>query len=128
MVVAVSPAHELAQVERIPIQKLWQYRSLVVHWGTAFAAYIRSLRQMGHAQGSLVRVPLAVALPMAQQADTVVFLPKRLTAVSKLTILDVPGFQFDWDAVLLTRPGRTLTVLEQSFVDMVATVWKSNAP
>lgn len=128
MVVAVSPKHELALEKNIPIQTLWQYRSLVVHWGTAFTAYIRSLRQMVHAQGSLVRVPLAVALPMAQQTDTVVFLPKRLTAVSKLAILDVPGFQFDWDAVLLTRPGRTPTVLEQSFVDMVATVWKSGAP
>ncbi len=128
MVVAASPEHELANVTSIPIQKLWLYRSLVVHWGTAFAAYIRSLRQMGHAKGSMVRVPLAVALPMAQQMDTVIFLPKRLTTVSNLTILDVPGFQFDWDAVLLTRPGRTLTVLEQSFVDMVATVWKTGAP
>lgn len=128
MVVAAAPEHALAGVKGIPIKELWQYRTLVVHWGSAFAAYIRSLRQVGQAKGAMVRVPLAVALPMAQQMDTIIFLPRRLTAVSGLTILDVPGFQFDWDAVLVTRPGRTLTILEQSFVDMVAVVWQSSNP
>ncbi|MCZ7674402.1 MAG: hypothetical protein M5U34_48360 [Chloroflexi bacterium] len=40
----------------------------------------------------------------------------------------MPAFQFDWDAVLLTRPNRSLTTLEQTFVDIVSAVWYSNQP
>lgn len=128
MVVAAAPAHPLTQVEDVKLAQLWRYRPLVIHWGTAFDAYIASLRQMSRTKVGTIRVPLAVALQMAQQPDTVTFMPRRLTAVSGLTELDVPAFRFDWDAVLVTRPGRSLTVLEQSFVDIVADVWQASEP
>jgi len=128
MVVAVSPRHELVNETAVSVPQLWQYQPLIVHWGNAFDAYIASLRQVSGADGATVRVPLAAALPMAQQPNTVTFLPRRLAAVSGLTALDVPDFQFDWDAIVVTRPGRSLTVLEQSFVDIVTAVWQSSEP
>ena len=123
MVVAVIPGHPLVTASRVPLSQLWQYRLLIIHWGTAFDAYIESLQQISNIWAPTVRVPLAAALPMAQQPDTVTFLPRRLAAVSQLVELDVPDFHFDWDAVLVTRPGRTLTDLEQAFVNIVAAVW-----
>jgi DNA-binding transcriptional LysR family regulator len=123
MIVAAAPNHPLATATAVPIYQLWQYRALVIHWGTAFEAYIRSLRQMSSTTAALVRVPLAVALPMARQPNTVTFLPSRLQKMSGLVAVDVPGFQFDWDTVLVTRAGRSLTTLEQSFVDTVTAVW-----
>ncbi len=126
--ISYRSATGLTAVSAIPINQLWQYRALVIHWGSAFDAYIGSLRQIHPVTKPLVKLPLAVALPMSRQADTVTFLPKRLTAVSNLIVLDVPDFQFGWDVILATRQGRTLAVLEQSFVDMVATVWHSSQP
>ena len=123
MVVAVIPGHPLVTASRVPLSQLWQYRLLIIHWGTAFDAYIESLQQISNIWAPTVRVPLAAALPMAQQPDTVTFLPRRLAAVSQLVELDVPDFHFDWDAVLVTRPSRTLTDLEQAFVNIVAAVW-----
>ena len=123
MVVAVIPGHPLATARRIRLNQLWQYRLLIIRWGKAFDAYIESLQQISNTWAPTLRVPLAAALPMAQQPDTVTFLPRRLAAVSQLVELDVPDFHFDWDAVLVTRPGRTLTALEQAFVDTVADVW-----
>jgi DNA-binding transcriptional LysR family regulator len=128
MIAAVSPAHELAGETAVPITKLWQYQLVIIHWGAAFDAYIASLGQMSNSRGATVRVPLPAALPMARQPNTITFLPRRLAAVSGLAILDMPSFQFDWDAAVLTRPGRTLTMLEQSFVDIVDTVWHSSQP
>ncbi|HEX6384318.1 MAG TPA: LysR family transcriptional regulator [Anaerolineae bacterium] len=126
MVVAAAQGHPLAEIARIPLNQLWQYRLLIIHWGKAFDAYIESLQQISRTLALTVRVPLAAALPMAQQPDTVTFLPRRLAAVSQLVELDVPEFHFDWDVVLLTRPGRSLTALEQAFVDTVAAVWEGN--
>ncbi|RMH00959.1 MAG: LysR family transcriptional regulator [Chloroflexi bacterium] len=129
MVVATSPLHPLAHAKGIPVQRLWDFQILIIHWGAAFDAYIESLRQMsGGGMHSVVRVPLAAALPMARQPNTVTFVPRRLTAVSGLVPLDVPDFHFPWDAVLLTRHGRLLTPLEQAFVDTVSAVWYSHQP
>jgi DNA-binding transcriptional LysR family regulator len=125
MIVAVTPEHPLAQRSNIPVGELWPYQSLIIHWGRAFDTYIESLRQMSNALGPTVRVPLAAALPMARQPNTITFLPRRLAAVSGLVELHVPSFRFDWDAVVITRPGRTLTILEQAFVDIVSAVWHS---
>ena len=128
MVVAATPEHPLAQVEGISLAALWQYQKLVIHWGDAFDAYLETLQQMTNKSGPIIRVPLAAALPMARRPNSITFLPRRLTAVSNLIELHVPQFQFDWDAVLLTRPNRTLTTLEQTFVDTVSAVWYSSQP
>jgi DNA-binding transcriptional LysR family regulator len=123
MVVAVSPNHELVGQTAVSIPQLWQYQPIIIHWGRAFEAYIASLRQMSKADGATVRVPLAAALPMARQPHTITFLPRRVTAVSGLVELPVPEFQFGWDAILATRSGRTLSPLEQGFIDVVTAVW-----
>lgn len=123
MVVAVSPEHELVGETAVSLPQLWQYQPIIIHWGRAFDAYLASLRQMSGADGATVRVPLAAALPMARQPHTVTFLPRRVTAVSGLIELPVPEFQFGWDVIVATRPGRTLSPLEQGFVDLVTAVW-----
>ncbi len=123
MVVAVAPSNPLASETAVSIKQLWQFQPLIIHWGVAFNAYIKSLRQMDNAQGPTLSVPLAAALPMAQQTNSVTFLPSRLAAVSELTILTIPDFKFDWDAIVLTRSGRTLTALEESFVKIIDAVW-----
>ena len=123
MVVAVSPEHELVGETAVPLTSLWQYQPIIIHWGRAFEAYITSLRQMSGAEGAAVRVPLAAALPMARQPHTITFLPRRVTAVFGLVELPVTEFQFGWDALVATRPGRTLLPLEQAFVDVVTAVW-----
>jgi len=128
MVVAGRPAHELADVSGIPIDKLWDYQLLVIHWGPAFDAYLASLQQVSQVNRPLVRVPLAAALPMAQQPRTITFLPRRLALVSGLVELDVPDFQFDWDVVLMTRTGRDLTELEQAFLALVTAEWQTSQP
>ena len=123
MVVVVAPSNPLVGETAVSIKQLWQFQPLIIRWGVAFDAYISSLRQMSGARGPTLHVPLAAALPMAQQPNTVTFLPSRLAAVSELTVLDVPDFKFDWDALALTRAGRTLTALETSFVEIVDAVW-----
>ena len=123
MVVAVSPTHELVGETAVSIPQLWNYQPIIIHWGRAFDAYIASLRQMSGAEGAAVRVPLAAALPMARQPQTITFLPRRVAAVFGLVELPVPKFQFGWDAIVATRHGRALTPLEQGFVDMVTAVW-----
>ena len=127
MVVAVAPSNPLAQQTAVSIAQLWQFQPLIIHWGAAFDAYIKSLRQMSGAKGSILSVPLAAALPMAQQTNSVTFLPYRLAAVSELSILNVQEFSFDWDAIVLTRSGRTLTALEESFVKIIDAVWHQTA-
>ena len=128
MIVAVRPAHELAGESAVPIDKLWDYQLLVIHWGQAFDAYLASLQQVSQVKRPLARVPLPAALPMAQQPRTITFLPHRLALVSGLVQLDVPDFQFDWDVVLMTRIGRELTALEKAFVDLVTAVWHTSQP
>lgn len=126
MVVAVNSNHELAAVTDIPVSRIWRYQTLIIHWGTAFTAYVDSLRQMTPATGAAIRVPLASALPMMVEPHAITFLPRRLTAVSGLVELDVPDFQFSWDTLLVTRLGRPLTALEQAFVDVVLAAWSSS--
>lgn len=123
MVVAVSPDHELVGETAVALASLWHYQPIIIHWGRAFDAYLASLRQMSGTEVAAVRVPLAAALPMARQPQTITFLPRRVTAVSGLVELPVAEFQFSWDAVVATRPGRALTSLEQAFVDVVTAVW-----
>lgn len=128
MTAAVSPAHPLAGKADVPVSDIWPYRVLLIHWGSTFRAYIESLRQMSPNPGPLVRLPLAGALPMAQQPDTVTFMPRRLVTPSGLTEVHLRAFSFNWDVALLTRPGRSLSNLEQAFVDIVNRVWLASAP
>jgi DNA-binding transcriptional LysR family regulator len=123
MIVAVSQQHELAGSGPIPVSKLWQYQPLIIHWGDAFDAYVDSLRQMHDASGSTIRVPLAAALPMTRQPNTITFLPRRLAHASGLVVLELPEFRFDWDVALMSRPGHLLSNPEQAFVDTVSAVW-----
>ena len=123
MVVAVSPAHQLAGLSDVEIAQILRYRVLLIHWGPSFHAYIENLRQLNPESGPLIRLPLAGALPMAQQADTATFMPRRLVAPSGLVEVMVRDFAFSWDVALLTRPGRSLTFLEQEFLNIVTTVW-----
>lgn len=128
MVVAVNADHELSGETAVSITQLWQYQVLIIHWGSAFDGYIESLREADQAQGAVVRVPLAAALPMARQPHTVTFLPRRLAAVSGLVELNVPEFSFDWDVVLAMRPGYIPTPVEQRFIEIVNTVWQESSP
>lgn len=128
MVVAVSPEHPLAGDTAVSSAQLWQYQLIIIHWGAAFDAYLESLRQMNEMVGPTVRVPLPAALPMAQLPNSVTFLPRRLVAVSNLVELPLADFQFDWDAIVITRRERELTELEQSFIDIVTAVWQTSQP
>jgi DNA-binding transcriptional LysR family regulator len=129
MIVAVAPDNPLAKATAVPVAELWRYRLLLISWGPAFDAYMESIRPANEeASGPTVRVPLAAALPMAHQPNTVTFLPRRLAAASGLAAVDVPGIPFPWDVVLITRPGRTLLPLEHAFMDIVSTVWQSSEP
>lgn len=128
MTVAVSPLHQLASGRDVPLSEIWSYRQLLIHWGQSFHSYIESLRQMSQGTGPLIRLPLASALPMARQPDTITFMPRRLVAASGLAEVQVLDFSFDWDVVLMTRPGRSLTHLEKEFVGIVSDVWQSSAP
>jgi DNA-binding transcriptional LysR family regulator len=123
MVVAVAPAHELAGLSDVAIAHILRYRVLLIHWGPSFHAYIENLRQLNPESGPLIRLPLAGALPMAQQPDTATFMPRRLVAPSGLVEVKVRDFSFSWDVALMTRPGRSLTFLEQEFLNIVTAVW-----
>ncbi|MBP7998647.1 MAG: LysR family transcriptional regulator [Chloroflexi bacterium] len=123
MIVAVSPEHPLANQQNVALGELWQYRLVLINWGKAFDTHIESLRQMVTDPGPMLRVPLAAALPMARQPDTITFMPQRLAAVFGLAEVHTPELVYGWDSALMTRPGRTLTVLEQAFVEIVDNVW-----
>jgi DNA-binding transcriptional LysR family regulator len=123
MVVAVSPQHPLANQHDVSLGELWQYRLVLIHWGKVFDLHVESLRQMVPDPGPVLRVPLAAALPMVRQPDTITFMPRRLAAVSGLAEVYTPDLIYGWDSVLMTRPGRTLTVLEQAFMALVDNVW-----
>ena len=128
MIVAANSDHALVSSQNISIAQLWQYQLLIIHWGTAFKTYFDSLYQARAGTESVLRIPLAVALPMMHQSNRIIFAPRRLAISTGLVPLDVPEFRFDWETILVTRPNRNLTALEQVFVDLVATVWFSNQP
>ena len=128
MTAAVAPGHPLVGDFAVPIASIWRYRVLLIHWGPIFHAYVESLRQLSANRGPLVRLPLAGALPMARRPDTVTFMPRRLVKPSGLAEVRLRDFSFGWDVALLTRPGRSLAILEQAFVDIVQRVWQSSEP
>ena len=128
MTAAVAPGHPLVGNEDVPIADIWPYRVLLIHWGPVFHAYVESLRQLSANRGPLVRLPLAGALPMARRPDTVTFMPRRLVRPSGLAEVHLQAFSFGWDVALLTRPGRSLTNLEQAFADIVNRVWLASDP
>ncbi len=123
MVIAVSPEHPLANQHGVPLSTIWQHRLILIHWGKAFDAHVESLRQMVPDPGPVVRVPLAAAMPMTRQQDTICLMPRRLAAVSGLAEVYTPELVYGWDSVLMTRQGRTLTLLEEAFVEIVDGVW-----
>jgi DNA-binding transcriptional LysR family regulator len=123
MGLAVSKGHPLTALRGVPIKDILAYRLLLIHWGQAFESYVASLREMYAIPGSVISVPLASALPMIQESDTISFMPRRLIAAAGLVEVDVPEINFDWDVVLVTRPGRILTTLETEFVNIVIDRW-----
>jgi DNA-binding transcriptional LysR family regulator len=123
MGLAVSKGHPLTALRGVPIKDILAYRLLLIHWGQAFESYVASLREMYAIPGSVISVPLASALPMIQESDTISFMPRRLIAAAGLVEVDVPEINFDWDVVLVTRPGRILTPLETEFVNIVVDRW-----
>lgn len=122
LVAAAPTTHPLASQSQIPLAQLWNYRLVLPRWGSAFEAYIKSLRDLAAASQPIIRIPLATALPMSQQAGHITFMPRRVAIATGLVPLDVLDFYFGWDMVLITRPGRALSRLEQGFVDTVAGV------
>jgi hypothetical protein len=44
-----------------------------------------------------------------------------------LTILEVPAFHFNWDTILVTRPGRSLAPPEKAFVRLVRQTWRGDS-
>ncbi|MCI0397396.1 MAG: LysR family transcriptional regulator [Chloroflexi bacterium] len=128
MTVAVSLQHPLAGAREVSLAAIWPYRLLLVHWGPAFESYVESLRQMSHNPGPMLRLPLAAALPMAHQANTITFVPRRLLSASDLAEVHVPELSFPWDVALMTRPARSLTPLEEEFVAIVSAAWQSSRP
>jgi DNA-binding transcriptional LysR family regulator len=124
MGLAVSKSHPLTAIRNVPVDEIWNYRLLLIHWGQAFESYVTSLRQMHPDPGPVISVPLAAALPMIHESDTVAFMPKRLIAAAGLVEVDVPEITFDWDVVLVARPGHLLTPLETEFVNIVIDRWQ----
>ena len=128
MIVAVAPGHPLAGTRNVPLDLVWQYRPILIHWGEAFDAHVESLRQLSMNPRPVLRIPLAVALPMTRRIDTVTFMPRRLAAAAELAEVHVPGLSFPWDVALITRPGRVLTITEQALVTIVSEVWEESKP
>jgi DNA-binding transcriptional LysR family regulator len=124
MGVAVSKSHPLAVLKKVPVEEVMTYRLLLIHWGQAFESYVESLREMHPNSGQIISVPLASALPMVQESDTICFMPRRLIIAAGLVEVDVPDILFDWDVVLVARPGHLLTPLETEFVNIVNDRWK----
>jgi DNA-binding transcriptional LysR family regulator len=128
MTVAVPNNHPLIKKKVVYLADLWKYRVLLIHWGPAFQVYIESMRQLVHHPGPLLRLPLAGALPMAHQSDTITFMPRRLVASSGLKELHVFDLSFAWDIALLTRQGHTVTPLENAFIKIIEDVWQHSTP
>jgi DNA-binding transcriptional LysR family regulator len=119
IVAAVPDNHPLSVRESLLVEDLWHYRMVLPRWGEAFEAYLKSLRDLATDPKPMVRVPLAAALPMSQQSQTITFMPSQVAEAAGLHTLTVPDFSFGWDMVLVTRLGRTLTHLEKGFVETV---------
>lgn len=128
MAVAVAAEHPFIGQTQPDIIDILSFRIVLIHWGAAFHTYIESLRLLSPNPGPLIRMPLASALPMAHQADTVTFMPRRLITPSGLVEIAVRNFAFSWDIALMTRPGRSLTYLEQEFFRIVTSVWQRSQP
>lgn len=129
MTAAVAPGHPLLTDEHdAMITDIWRNRVLLIHWGSAFQMYIENLRNSSSDPGPLVRLPLASALPMARQPDTVAFMPRRLVIPSGLVEVPLRGFAFTWDIAIMTRRNRSLLPLEQVFIDIIEQVWESSIP
>jgi DNA-binding transcriptional LysR family regulator len=128
LIAAAAPTHPLAGAPTLDVTTFWHQRVVLPGWGATFKALVEGLRQMSQEQGPLLHLPLAAALPMARQSNAVIFLPRRLAGPSGLVELHLPELSFPWDVVLLTRPGRSLTTLEEAFVAIVTAVWQSSKP
>ena len=124
MGLAVFQGHPLTAVPSVPIKDIWAYRLLLIHWGQAFETYVTSLRQMHSDPSPVISVPLAAALPMIVESNSISFMPKRLIAASGLVEVDVPAFSFDWDVALVTRPGHLLTAIETEFANIAVDRWQ----
>ena len=122
LIAAAPPSHPLTQQSHIPLAQLWAHRLVLPRWGAAFEAYIKSLRDLAADPLPMIRIPLATALPMSQQVGNITFVPRRVASAAGLVPLDIEGFAFGWDMVLITRPGRALSRLEQGFLETVMAV------
>lgn len=126
---AGAPAdHPLTLSESVPVSLIWTNRVLLIHWGQEFQAYLESLRQLSPNPGPLVRLPLAGALPMARQPNTITFMPRRLLAPSGLVEIHLRDFAFAWDIAVMTRSRRQLSYLERAFMEIVDQTWKASIP
>ncbi|MDJ0752418.1 MAG: LysR family transcriptional regulator [Ardenticatenaceae bacterium] len=119
MIAGVADDHPLEQIEELTINDLWEYRVVLPRWGNAFEAHISSVRELSPSVRPMVRAPLAVAQNMFDYGDTVVFVPERFAQATGMNILNVVDLNFPWDVVLITRPGRSLSPLEEGFVAAV---------
>ena len=73
------------RVRCFPLPKSCVIGSYSFTGGPSFHAYIENLRQLNPESGPLLRLPLAGALPMAQQADTATFMPRRLVSAFRIS-------------------------------------------
>lgn len=126
IIAAVSADHPLAQASQIAVDDLWQYRVILPRWGSSFEAYIKSLRGLSPGLQPMMHVPLATALPMIQNRakDLLTFVPRRVAMAVGLVEVQVRHLAYTWDMVLITRPGRSLSVPEEGFVQMVKLVMR----
>lgn len=122
IIAAVRSDHPLAHMESVAVTALWDYRLVLPRWGTAFEAYVQGLRELVAQPKPMVRVPLAAALPMIQQPETITFVPRRVAQATGLAEVAVPGISYPWDVVLVTRQGRQLSELERGFLETVKAV------
>jgi DNA-binding transcriptional LysR family regulator len=128
MTAGASPDHPLTLLSSVSVSQIWTNRVLLIHWGQEFQAYLESLRQLSPDPGPLVRLPLAGALPMARQPNTITFMPRRLIAPSGLVEVHIRDFAFAWDIAVMTRSSRKLSHLERAFLDIVSQTWEASIP
>jgi DNA-binding transcriptional LysR family regulator len=128
MTAGAPQAHPFTLSSPIPISQIWSNRVLLIHWGQEFQAYLESLRQLSPDPGPLVRLPLAGALPMARQPNTITFMPRRLLAPSELVEIFLQDFAFAWDIAVMTRSSRRLSHLERAFLDIILQSWEASVP
>lgn len=119
MIAGVASDHPLGQNAEVSFQDLWNYRVVLPRWGNAFEAYITAARELSTAARPLVRAPLAVAQNMFAYGDTILFVPERFARATDINVLNVVDLNFPYDVVLITRPGRSLSPLEEGFLTAV---------